>query len=111
MVDVLASLRSEPDPLIGDPISDEPTSVEATSRPGKQEVYPNPARGTVTVKPAPGADRLRIVNALGHVMKEVRNPASSLSLDVGAWPDGVYGFISLSRTGRIMEVTRVVITR
>ncbi len=111
MVDVLASLRSEPDPLIGDPTSDGPTSVEATSRPGNQEVYPNPARGTVTVKPAPGADRLRIVNALGHEMKEVRNPASSLSLDVGAWPDGVYGFISLSRTGRIMEVTRVVVYR
>ena len=76
------------------------------------EVYPNPARGTVTLSGMGSAQRMRMLNLVG---KEVRPwqrvpGLRGLNVDVTDLGEGVY-FIQAESAAGVVRTTRLVVQK
>ena len=98
--------------MVSDP-SFVPTAVSESLPAGETlEVYPNPARGTVTLSGMGSAQRMRLLNLVG---KEVRPwqrvpGLQGLNVDVSDLGEGIYFIQAESATG-VLRTTRLVVQK
>jgi len=100
MVDVLDSLVSDRSLLSDSPVSPDVTSVHETTNTTALSIYPNPAMGSVNIRPGTETTLVRIANAWGQEMKEIHTGSSKISISLEDWPDGIYVIMGMAKTGR-----------
>jgi hypothetical protein len=69
-------------------------------------VYPNPTTGLVTIY-GKNLKQTEVVNMFGQVVASAQNKGNSLTVDIGAMPDGVYFLTVTDEAGR--KCTRKVV--
>lgn len=69
-------------------------------------LYPNPTNGHVTIEAA-GMQYIRIVNALGQMIQNVKANSDRMTLDMSRFGTGVYAIIILSSNGTVTRMVNV----
>ncbi len=86
---------------------DLPTSVTEAQLPTTLRLYPNPTTGVVTVESDFGPAQLFVVDVLGTVVLQVQ-AESKTTIDLSAYPPGMYRVIAQSSAGICAETVAVV---
>ncbi len=86
---------------------DLPTSVTEAQPPTTLRLYPNPTTGVVTVESDFGPAQLFVVDVLGTVVLQVQ-AESKTTIDLSAYPSGMYRVIAQTSAGICAETVAVV---
>lgn len=75
----------------------------------KFRVYPNPANHLVNVELPKGAQRVRLLNLNGQVLKEIKSSGvSEVRIDVSSYPEGLY-YIQVISQNEVLETKQFLV--
>ena len=85
-------------------------SVPEIDNDGELEIYPNPATDRIIISSSQYIQRIKIINMLGDVVKEIKPEGFAKEINVSAQdlPKGIYFIIIKNRTGQISRQILII---